>query len=111
MKALTTKQRQLLKVICVGNLDASGARVSDVDVYQLMSRLPYTASRESVMCSLAILLKQGWTVHGGKELRDGRMRQTFAPTAQATRVVTPPVVSTPVYQELEDDDVVVMELL
>lgn len=112
MKPLTTKQRAIIKIVVMGNLDASGSRVSDVDVYQIQSRVPYETTRESLMCSLAILKKQGWIVPGGKECRDGRMKQTLQPTASAIRVVNPPKpVSTPVYQEFDlDDDVVLLEL-
>lgn len=112
MKPLTTKQRHVMKVIVMGNLDATGSRVSNVDVYQLQSRLPYETTRESLMCSLAILKKQGWVVPGGKENRDGRMKQTLEPTAAAIRVVNPPKpVAAPVYEEIDlDDDVVLLEL-
>uniref|UniRef100_A0AAU6W1F1 Uncharacterized protein n=1 Tax=Pseudomonas phage Nican01 TaxID=3138540 RepID=A0AAU6W1F1_9CAUD len=111
MKPLTTKQRHIMKIIVMGNLDATGSRVSNVDVYQLQTRLPYETSRESLMCSLAILKKQGWFVPGGKQNRDGRMKQTLEPTAVAIRVVTPPKpVAEPEYVETEEDDVVLLEL-
>lgn len=112
MKPLTTKQRHIMKIIVMGNLDATGSRVSNVDVYQLQGRLPYETTRESLMCSLAILKKQGWFVAGGKQNRDGRMKQTLEPTAVAIRVVTPPKpVAAPVYEEIDlEDDVVLLEL-
>jgi hypothetical protein len=112
MKPLTTKQRHVVKIVVMGNLDAAGDRVSDVDVYQLQNRLPYETTRESLMCSLAILKKQGWIVNGGKENRDGRMKQTLKPTPQAIRVINPPApVREPEYVEVdEDDDVVLLEL-
>lgn len=112
MKPLTTKQRHFLKIVVMGNLDAKGNRVSNVDVYQVQTRLPYETTRESLMCSLAILVKQGWIVKAGKEHRDGRMKQTLEPTPQAIRVINPPPpVREPEYVELDtDDDVVVLEL-
>lgn len=111
MKPLTTKQRHVMKIVVMGNLDATGSRVSNVDVYQLQDRLPYETSRESLMCSLAILKKQGWIVPGGKEIRDGRAKQTLEPTAVAIRVMNPPKpVAAPVYVETEEDDVVLLEL-
>lgn len=112
MKPLTTKQRHVVKVVVMGNLDAKGDRVSDVDVYQLQSRLPYETSRESLMCSLAILKKQGWIIPGGKENRDGRMKQTLVPSADAIRVMTPvKAVAAPEYKEIDlEDDVVLLEL-
>lgn len=109
MKPLTTKQRHLLKIVVMGNLDVLGNRVSNVDVYQVQTRLPYETTRESLMCSLAILVKQGWIVKAGKENRDGRSKQTLEPTAQAIRVLKPPVaVKEPEYVELDSDDDVVL---
>lgn len=112
MKPLTTKQRHLLKVVVMGNLDATGSRISNVDVYQLQGRLPYKTTRESLMCSLGILVKQGWILRAGKENRDGRLKQTLEPTPQAIRAVNPsPVMREPEYVELvSDDDVVILEL-
>lgn len=117
MKALTRKQRLLLKVICRGNTDITGAKISNVDYTQILSRLTYATSRESLMCSLRILEQQGWMVKAGKELRDGRMKQTLEATPQAYRVVSPPatvagsVAVDPEYEEFDlDDDVVLLEL-
>ena len=117
MKALTRKQRLLLKVICRGNTDVTGLKISNVDYTQILSRLTYATSRESLMCSLRILETQGWIVKSGKELRDGRMKQTLEATAQAYRVIEPPASSSasvevdPEYAEFDlDDDVVLLEL-
>lgn len=111
MKPLTTKQRQIMKIVVMGNLDISGNRISNVDVYQLQNRLEYETTRESLMCSLAILKKLGWIIPGGKEKRDGRMKQTLQPTADAIRVVSTPKPSVPVYEEIElEEDVVLLEL-
>lgn len=112
MKRLTTKQRQILNVICLGNLDKKGDRISNVDIYQLQNRIPYDSSRDSLMCSVAILEKSGWLVKAGKEYRDGRMKQTLEPTAQAIRVVRPPKTAlVPDYVEIDlDDDTVLLEL-
>lgn len=108
MKPLTTKQREILKLVIQGNIDKTGARVSNIDYHQMLNRLPYETSRDSLMCSIGILEKQGWLVKSGKELRDGRMKQTLEPTAVAIRVVAPaPVASTPAMIEIElDDDIV-----
>jgi hypothetical protein len=113
MKPMTTKQRHIMKIVVMGNLDVTGARESNVDVYQVMNRIPYDTTRESMMCSLGILEKQGWLVKAGKEIRDGRMKQTLEPTAAAIRVISPPKpVKAPEYEEIEldDDDIVLLEL-
>lgn len=113
MKAMTTKQRHLMKIVVLGNLDATGARVSNVDYTQVLERLPYETSRDSLMCSVRILVEQGWMIRGGKELRDGRMKQTLVPSATAIRLLTPAPVSAapsvplgkvPGYVEIELDD-------
>lgn len=113
MKPLTTKQRQIMKEIVQGNLDKTGARVSGLDYSQLLSRLPYKTSRDSLMCSIGILEKQGWLVKAGKELRDGRMKQIVEPTATAIRVICPPVpTSVPELVEIDiDSEIVELALL
>lgn len=112
MKQLTFKQRQVIKIVIMGNIDVKGTRLSNVDVYQLKNRLDYETSRDSLMCSLAILEKQGWITKAGKELRDGRQKQTLAPTAQAIRVMNPTPISIPDYEEIElDDDIVELAML
>lgn len=96
MKALTTKQRHLLKLVVAGNINAAGARVSNIDYTQVLTRLPYRTSRDSLMCSVRILVDQGWIIRGGKELRDGRMKQTLIPSATAVRLLSPaPVAPAP----------------
>lgn len=113
MKAMTNKQRQLMKIVVMGNLDKTGARVSNVDYHQVLTRLPYITTRDSLMCSVAILEKQGWLVKAGKELRDGRMKQTLEPTAVAIRVITPPApAKVPEYEEFDlGDDIVELVLV
>lgn len=112
MKPLTNKQREILKLVIQGNLDKTGTRVSNIDYHQMLSRLPYHTSRDSLMCSIGILEKQGWLIKSGKELRDGRMRQTLEPTAIAIRVVNPaPEEPTPEFVEVDlDDDIVELVL-
>lgn len=113
MKAMTNKQRQLMKIVVMGNLDATGNRVSNVDYTQVLHRLPYITTRDSLMCSVGILETQGWLVKAGKELRDGRMKQTLEPTAVAIRVISPPKpVAVPEYQEFDlGDDVIELVLV
>lgn len=96
MKPLTTKQSKLMKVILKGNIDVKGNWVSWCDYKQILDRLSYETSRESLMCSIAILRKQGWVERDGKELRVGRVRQTVAPTALAVRLLNPSAAPKPV---------------
>jgi len=114
MKALTTKQRALMRVIMAGNVDKTGARASDVDYTQILDRLSYGTTRESLMCSIRILRLQGWIEYGGKEIRDGRAKQTVRPTHQADRLLDHSANQVGMaeleYIDVGDDDIVVLEL-
>lgn len=114
MKPLTSKQRALMKVIMAGNVDKTGARVSDVDYTQILDRLSYATTRESLMCSIRILRQQGWIEYGGKDLRDGRLKQTLKHTHQADRLLDHSASQVGLveleYINAGDDDVVVLEL-
>ncbi|MNN79464.1 hypothetical protein D3C81_1961120 [compost metagenome] len=85
----------------------------------MLDRLPYRTSRDSLMCSVRILVDQGWLIRGGKELRDGRMKQTLIPSATAVRILAPapvaasavPAAKVPGYVEIElDDDILELVL-
>lgn len=107
MKPLTRKQAALMKIIMSGNIDVHGNWVCWCDYQQILDRLPYKTSRESLMCSIRILDNLGWIERDGKEIRDGRARQTVAPTAVAIRILKPakPAVSAS-YKEVLAGDVV-----
>lgn len=115
MKALTTKQRATMKIIMAGNVDVTGARVGNVDYHQILERLPYKTSRESLMCSLRILEQQGWIEKAGKVIRDGRSHMSVKPTEQAERLLDQRANQVGVkelkYLNAGDDDVVIMELV
>lgn len=112
MKPLTTKQRALMKVIMQGNIDVHGNRIGWCDYSQILERLPYRTSRESLMCSIRILVEQGWIIRGGKELRGGRARQTVEPSAMALRILSgqPQDNPEPTYTEILTDDIVELVL-
>lgn len=111
MKPLTRKQSALMKVIMKGNINVKGDWISWCDYQQILDRLPYKTSRESLMCSVRILRNQGWIERDGKETRDGRARQTIAPTAMAKRILDPAKPSVAAsYKEVVEDDIVVLEL-
>lgn len=90
MKPLTRKQAALMKVIMAGNIDVKGDWVSWCDYQQILDRLPYQTTRESLMCSIRILDNLGWIDRAGKEIRDGRAKQTIEPTAVAKRILAAP---------------------
>lgn len=111
MKPLTRKQAALMKVIMAGNIDVKGNRVSWCDYQQILDRLPYTTTRESLMCSIRILDNLGWISRAGKEIRDGRAKQTIEPTPTAMRILAPSKAPTTAsYTEVLAGDVVELVL-
>lgn len=87
-KALTRKQWAIMKVIAKGNINVHGDRISWCDKRQILERLPYDTSRDSLMFSLRALANHGLIEKGPRELRDGRIRQPYLPTEKALRIVT-----------------------
>lgn len=107
MKPLTRKQTALMRVIMAGNIDVVGNWVSWCDYQQILDRLPYQTTRESLMCSIRILDNLGWIDRAGKEIRDGRAKQTIEPTAMAKRILAPSKAPTTAsYTEVLAGDVV-----
>jgi hypothetical protein len=112
MKPLTSKQRKLMTVVMKGNIDVKGDWISWCDYQQILDRLPYETSRESLMCSIRILRNQGWIERGGKELRIGRVRQTITPTPLAGRILNPVKPSSVVtYEEVIGDEFIELNLI
>lgn len=87
MRALTRKQWAIMKVIVKGNINVHGDRISWCDKRQILERLPYDTSRDSLIFSLRALEKHGLVEKGPRELREGRIRQPYVPTEKALRVV------------------------
>lgn len=73
---LTAKQVQLISTLAAGNSDGS-----EVDLDQLLERLPYRTSKESLQFSVRALAKRGLVAKKGQELRRGRLRRLLALTA------------------------------
>lgn len=95
-----------MKVIMAGNIDAKGNRISWCDYQQILDRLPYKTTRESLMCSMRILVNLGWVIRAGKEIRDGRARQTVEPSPAALRILGGTKSKTASYAEVLTGDVV-----
>ena len=66
---LTTKQQEIIKVIGKGNEDGS-----IVDLDQLIERLSYKPSKESIHFSIRALIKHELIEKAGMEKRRGRSR-------------------------------------
>jgi hypothetical protein len=79
---LTTKQRLVLDVIVKGNRTPDG-RFESVDLDQLLERIPYKTSKESMQFSIRSLIGRGMVEKGPQEKRRGRTRATLLPTKTA----------------------------
>jgi hypothetical protein len=64
---LTTKQNQILAVIAAGNADGSF-----VDLDQLLERLPYETTKQSIHFSIRALVAREYLEKAGVEKRRGR---------------------------------------
>ena len=73
---LTTKQRSLMEVIVAGNDDGT-----NVDIDQILERLPYETTKESLQFSLRALVNKGCIQKMPTETRRGRARVVYAATA------------------------------
>lgn len=72
---LTAKQKLILGLIAAGNPHAQ-----PIDFDQLIDRLPYNPSKESMHFSLRALIKKGLVEKGGLDLRRGRSRRLILAT-------------------------------
>jgi len=77
---LTRKQINILEVILKG---ADNGDFIDLD--EMMERLSYTASKQSIQLSVRILARRGLIDRKGTELRRGRNRAVLALTPQALK--------------------------
>lgn len=80
---LTEKQVKIMDVIIRGNPDGSW-----VDLDQLIERLDYKPSKDSMHFSSRALIKHGLVEKKAREVRRGQPRCIFAPTAKAYYVRT-----------------------
>lgn len=71
---LTQKQKAILALIVKANPDGP------IDLDQLIERLPYTTSKESMHFSIRALVGKGLIVKGATELRRGRSRRLIEVT-------------------------------
>lgn len=84
---LTKKQHQIMEVIMKGNVDEENYTISWVDLDQLVERVPYQTSKDSIMFSIRALIGKGLIKKGARELRRGRIRGTLVPTELAFDVL------------------------
>lgn len=74
----TTKQIALMTLLVRANEDGTF-----LDMDQLLERLPYETTKESLHFSVRTLIKHGMAEKRPRELRRSRMRSVLAPTSKA----------------------------
>tara|TARA_R110000744_G_scaffold81833_8_gene160669 strand:+ start:412 stop:726 length:315 start_codon:yes stop_codon:yes gene_type:complete len=80
---LTIKQYQLIMVVGVGNKHDDGSHRSWCDLDEILDRLPYETTKQSLQFSIRALIKKGMIIRGDRELLRGRMRRKIVPTQMA----------------------------
>jgi predicted transcriptional regulator len=78
---LTSKQAGIIAVMFKLNEDGSF-----LDIDQLLDRLPYETTKQSLQFSLRALVKHGLAEKKGGEVRRGRRRVIWGPTALGLKV-------------------------
>lgn len=79
---LTEKQKNLLGVIIKGNPDGT---LCDID--QILDKIAYTTTKESLQFSLRFLVERELIRKAGLERRRGRLRITYQAMSDAYRVL------------------------
>ena len=92
---LTAKQRQILTVLIDANRDDGGNFESWCDIDQLLDRLPYDTSKQSMQFSIRALINKKLVVKGDTELARGRKRRQLIPTNLAVSLIKPAFKVTP----------------
>lgn len=80
---MTPKQLQLMQTIVTANEDGS---FTDLD--QILERLTYDTTKQSLQFSLRALIKKGVIVKKARENRRGRSRVILAPTEVGYNIMT-----------------------
>jgi DNA-binding MarR family transcriptional regulator len=86
--ALTNKQVALLKVIVEGNGHVEG-KFSPCDLDQIIERVSYHPSKDSLQFSIRKLIEKGAITKSGFERRRDRRRVLIAPTKLGRQLMQP----------------------
>lgn len=86
---ISEKQRHILKAIVKGNRSEEGEVLSWLDMDQLLEKIPYETSKDSMQFSLRHLIKRGYVVNGVPEIRRERKRRVLMPTEAAVSLISP----------------------
>lgn len=86
---LTHKQLMLLRVVVAGNGSDPVTHVFEpVDLDQLIERLDYEPTKQSIQFSIRALIRRGLIERGARVSRRGRRRVTIVPTTLGRQVIT-----------------------
>lgn len=77
---LTTKQKQIMAVVISGNQECHGVLEKFLNVSEIVERVPYTTTRDSMMFSIRALEKKGLISKGKREQRNSRWVTPIIPT-------------------------------
>lgn len=99
---LTGKQIALLKIVVEGNGNDLLGKFIAVDLDQVLERLPYRTSKQSLQFSIRALVKKEVIKKESAENRRGRSRVLLSPTLLGRRVFRAEV--DPCFVEDEDSE-------
>lgn len=103
---LTSKQKAILALIVKGNPDGP------IDLDQLIERIPYVTSKQSMQFSVRALTSKGLIEKGPTEVRRERARRTFRVTPLGqhwANLVCPRPVPMSIDEVMDDSEIEEME--
>lgn len=105
----------IMTLLCEGNVNNDGIVESWLDIDQLMDRLPYIASKQSIQCSIRVLIGHGYVERLPRELRKERWKTPLMPTGDGfdrfKTTVDRKESKFDDYKKIEFDDVVEFDFL
>lgn len=84
---LSTKQIQILVEVQKGSVNDLG-EAAPIDLDQLLERLPYKTTKESMQFSIRALIRRGMLEKAGNESRRGRSRVLYRLTDYGVKTIT-----------------------
>lgn len=83
---LTQKQREILNIVIEGNTTHIHGRYGDVDIDEILERVPYSTTKQSLQFSLRSLISKSLVEKADLLCRRGRARRTYKPTQLAHKI-------------------------
>lgn len=79
-ETMTQKQYAIMTVICQGDGKDGEGKFVAIDIDQLLERIPYKTTKDSMHFSLRALMRRGLLKKGDIRPRNGRHRRTLVAT-------------------------------